>query len=64
MLDTRQYGRDKQIQPFEYLQESGFKQEKFYNDLNSNNKNLCQRHNNYKNIFPRHISPELVINNN
>ena len=40
MLDTRQYGRDKQIEPFEYLQESGFKQAKFYNDLNSNNKNL------------------------
>jgi len=35
MLDTRQYARDKQIQPKEYLDKSGFNQAKFYNDLNS-----------------------------
>ncbi|MDC0180283.1 alkaline phosphatase D family protein [Pseudomonadota bacterium] len=40
MLDTRQYGRDKQIQPKEYLTKSGFNQAKFYNDLNSNNREL------------------------
>ena len=40
MLDTRQYGRDKQIQPLEYLTNSGFNQAKFYNDLNDNNRNL------------------------
>jgi alkaline phosphatase D len=40
MLDTRQYGRDKQIQPLEYLTNSGFNQAKFYNDLNDSNRNL------------------------
>ena len=40
MLDTRQYGRDKQIQPLEYLTKSGFNQAKFYNDLNDINRNL------------------------
>ncbi len=40
MLDTRQYGRDKQIQPKEYLTKSGFNQAKFYNDLNSDNREL------------------------
>ena len=40
MLDTRQYERDKQIQPKDYLSKSGFNQAKFYNDLNSNERNL------------------------
>ena len=40
MLDTRQYGRDKQIQPKEYLTQSGFNQAKFYNELNSKNREL------------------------
>ena len=40
MLDTRQYGRDKQLQPQDYLGESGFNQAKFYNDLNSKNREL------------------------
>ena len=40
MLDTRQYGRDKQLQPKDYLSESGFNQAKFYNDLNSKNREL------------------------
>ena len=40
MLDTRQFGRDKQIQPKDYLTKSGFNQAKFYNDLNSNNREL------------------------
>jgi len=40
MLDTRQYGRDKQIQPKDYLSKSGFNQAKFYNDLNSQNREL------------------------
>ena len=40
MLDTRQFGRDKQIQPKDYLTESGFNQAKFYNDLNSDNRKL------------------------
>ena len=40
MLDTRQYARDKQIQPKEYLTNSGFNQAKFYNDLNSDNREL------------------------
>mgnify|MGYP000846401676 CR=1 FL=1 len=40
MLDTRQYARDKQIQPKDYLSKSGFNQAKFYNDLNSNDRNL------------------------
>ena len=40
MLDTRQFGRDKQIQPKDYLTKSGFNQAKFYNDLNSDNRKL------------------------
>lgn len=40
MLDTRQYARDKQIQPKDYLSKSGFNQAKFYNNLNSNDRNL------------------------
>jgi alkaline phosphatase D len=40
MLDTRQYARDKQIQPKDYLSKSGFNQAKFYNDLNSDDRNL------------------------
>ena len=40
MLDTRQFGRDKQIQPKDYLTKSGFNQAKFYNDLNSDNREL------------------------
>jgi len=40
MLDTRQYGRDRQIQPKEYLTKSGFNQAKFYNDLNAENRDL------------------------
>ncbi len=40
MLDTRQYARDKQIQPKEYLTESGFNQAKFYDELNSKNREL------------------------
>ena len=40
MLDTRQFGRDKQIQPKNYLTKSGFNQAKFYNDLNSDNREL------------------------
>ena len=40
MLDTRQYARDKQIQPKDYLSKSGFNQAKFYNDLNSENREL------------------------
>jgi len=40
MLDTRQYARDKQIQPKDYLSKSGFNQAKFYNDLNSKNREL------------------------
>ena len=40
MLDTRQYGRDKQIQPKDYLSKSRFNQAKFYNDLNSQNREL------------------------
>lgn len=40
MLDTRQYARDKQIQPKDYLSKSGFNQAKFYDDLNSNNRDL------------------------
>ena len=40
MLDTRQFARDKQIQPKNYLDKSGFNQEKFYNDLNSSNRSL------------------------
>ena len=40
MLDTRQYARDRQIQPKDYLGQSGFNQAKFYNDLNSKNRNL------------------------
>ena len=40
MLDTRQFGRDKQIQPKNYLTKSGFNQAKFYNDLNSANREL------------------------
>ena len=40
MLDTRQYGRDKQIQPKEYLTKSGFNQAKFYNELNSEDREL------------------------
>ena len=40
MLDTRQFGRDKQIQPKNYLTKSGFNQAKFYNDLNSSNREL------------------------
>ena len=40
MLDTRQYGRDKQLQPKDYFSKSGFNQAKFYNDLNSENREL------------------------
>ena len=40
MLDTRQFGRDKQIQPKDYLSKSGFYQAKFYNDLNSEYREL------------------------
>ena len=40
MLDTRQFGRDKQIQPKDYLGKSGFYQAKFYNDLNSEYREL------------------------
>ena len=40
MLDTRQYARDKQIQPKEYLTNTGFNQAKFYNDLNSDDREL------------------------
>ena len=40
MLDTRQYARDKQIQPKEYLTKSGFNQAKFYNELNDENREL------------------------
>ena len=40
MLDTRQFGRDKQIQPKDYLTKSGFNQAKFYNDLNSDKRKL------------------------
>ena len=40
MLDTRQYGRDKQLKPQDYLSESGFNQAKFYKDLNSKNREL------------------------
>ena len=40
MLDTRQFGRDKQIQPKNYLSKSGFYQAKFYNDLNSEYREL------------------------
>ena len=40
MLDTRQFGRDKQIQPKDYLTKSGFNQAKFYNDLNSDKRRL------------------------
>jgi len=40
MLDTRQFGRDKQIQPKDYLSKSGFNQAKFYNDLNSEYREL------------------------
>ena len=40
MLDTRQYARDKQIQPKDYLDKSGFNQGKFYNELNSSNRSL------------------------
>jgi alkaline phosphatase D len=40
MLDTRQYGRDKQLKPQDYLNESGFNQAKFYKDLNSKNREL------------------------
>ena len=40
MLDTRQYARDKQIQPKDYLGKSGFNQAKFYNDLNSKDRDL------------------------
>ena len=40
MLDTRQFGRDKQIQPKNYLTKFGFNQAKFYNDLNSDNREL------------------------
>ena len=40
MLDTRQYGRDRQIQPKEYLTKSGFNQARFYNDLNDEDRDL------------------------
>ena len=40
MLDTRQYDRDKQIQPKDYFQDSEFNQTKFYADLDSPNRNL------------------------
>ena len=40
MLDTRQFQRDKQIQPKDYLSKSGFNQASFYEDLNSETRNL------------------------
>ena len=40
MLDTRQYERDKQIQPKDYLSDSGFNQASFYSDLNSLDRKL------------------------
>ena len=40
MLDTRQFQRDRQIQPKDYLSESGFNQASFYSDLNSTKRNL------------------------
>ena len=40
MLDTRQFQRDRQIQPKDYLSESGFSQASFYEDLNSTKRNL------------------------
>jgi alkaline phosphatase D len=40
MLDTRQYERDKQIQPKDYLSDSGFNEASFYSDLNSLDRKL------------------------
>ena len=40
MLDTRQFQRDRQIQPKDYLSKSGFNQASFYEDLNSRTRNL------------------------
>ena len=40
MLDTRQYERDKQIQPKDYLSDAGFNQARFYNDLNAPDRKL------------------------
>ena len=40
MLDTRQYERDKQIQPRDYLSDSGFNQASFYSDLSSLDRKL------------------------
>ena len=40
MLDTRQFQRDQQIQPKNYLSSSGFNQASFYSDLNSTSRNL------------------------
>jgi len=40
MLDTRQFQRDRQIQPKDYLSKSGFNQASFYEDLNSTKRNL------------------------
>ena len=40
MLDTRQFQRDRQIQPKDYLSESGFNKASFYSDLNSTKRNL------------------------
>jgi alkaline phosphatase D len=40
MLDTRQFQRDRQIQPKDYLSKSGFNQASFYEDLNSTTRNL------------------------
>ena len=40
MLDTRQFQRDRQIQPKDYLSKSGFSQASFYEDLNSTKRNL------------------------
>ena len=40
MLDTRQFQRDQQIQPQNYLTKSGFNQASFYSDLNATHRNL------------------------
>jgi len=40
MLDTRQYERDEQIQPKDYLSDSGFNEANFYSDLNSLDRKL------------------------
>ena len=40
MLDTRQFQRDQQIQPQNYLTKSGFNQASFYSDLNAAHRNL------------------------